>query len=74
MALDDNGVPVRRGKPLQFSFDFDVVELLYTLAPTKKGVGRYLSELVRRDHALRRQWERVQTGQPPDVVDVQGLE
>jgi hypothetical protein len=58
----------RKGKPLTFQFDYDVVELLYLLAPTKKAIGRYLSELVRRDHVRRQDWARA--GQEADLVEV----
>ena len=32
--------------------------MLQELAPTKKSVGRYLSELVRRDYIRRQDWEQ----------------
>ena len=49
---------VRKGKPLMFQFDPDAVAMLYEIAPTKKAVGRYLSELVRRDYIRRQEWQQ----------------
>ena len=61
----------RKGKPLMFQFDFDAVEMLYEIAPTRKAIGRYLSELVRRDYLRRQEWSRVRAGLP-DLVEVGG--
>ena len=63
---------VRKGKPLMFQFDFDAVSMLYEIAPTKKAIGRYLSELVRRDYLRRQEWERARSGLP-DLVAVEAL-
>jgi hypothetical protein len=45
---------VRKGRPLNFQLDHDAVELLYEMVSSKKGHGKYISELIRRD-AIRRQ-------------------
>ena len=47
MALDDNGVPVRRGKSKQITLDHDAVAVLEALAPGPKAQGRLVSELLR---------------------------
>ena len=39
MALDDNGVPVRRGVPKQFTIDHDAVLALEALAAGPKSPG-----------------------------------
>jgi hypothetical protein len=44
---------VRKGRPCYFQLDFDAWELLQALSPTDKSYGRFLSELIRRDHARR---------------------
>lgn len=54
----------RRGKPLTFQFDFDAVEMLYEISPTSKAVGRYLSELIRRDYIRRQEWEKARAALP----------
>ena len=59
----------RKGKLLMFQFDFDAVDMLYEIAPTKKAVGRYLSELVRRDYVRRQEWAKARAGLP-DLVEV----
>jgi hypothetical protein len=60
----------RKGKPLMFQFDFDAVEMLYELAPTRKSIGRYLSELVRRDYIRRQEWQQRRDVQQAAVVEV----
>ena len=60
MALDEHGMPVRRGIPKQFTLDHDAAKLLEELASGPKGQGHLISELVRREH-IRRQ-ERQQAG------------
>jgi hypothetical protein len=47
----------RKGKALHIKFDGDAVALLYAIAPTKKAIGRYLSELIRRDYVRRHEWQ-----------------
>ena len=61
---------VRKCKPLQFSFDHDAVAMLYELVPTKKAVGRYLSELIRRDYLRRQEWSRLQDLQQAALAEV----
>ena len=60
----------RKGKPLMFQFDFDAVEMLYEIAPTKKAIGRYLSELVRRDYLRQHEWQQRRAGEPAVLVAV----
>jgi hypothetical protein len=60
----------RKGKPLLFQFDFDAVEMLYEIAPTKKSIGRYLSELVRRDFIRRQEWQRRRALEQEVMVEV----
>ena len=60
----------RKGKPIQIQMDFDAVEMLHQLAPTRKGYGRYLSELIRRDYIRRQEWEQAQAGRQAGLVEV----
>jgi hypothetical protein len=60
---------VRKGRPCYFQIDHDAWALLQHLAPTNKSYGRYLSELIRRDYALRQQWEQGRAG-VPELVEV----
>ena len=59
MALDEHGVPVRRGVPKQFTIDFDAVRLLEELASGPKGQGHLISELVRAEVSRREERTRV---------------
>ena len=59
MALDDNGVPVRRGVPKQFTIDFDAVEGLEALASGPKSQGKLLSELIRAEISRREERARL---------------
>ena len=61
---------VRKCKPLQFSFDFDAAAMLYEIAPTKKAIGRYLSELIRRDYVRRQEWQRAKALEQAAFVEV----
>ena len=74
MSLDAHGVPIRRGVPRQFTFDVDAIELLVALAPSKKCMGKYLSELVRRDHIRRLDQAQMERGGQVDLIDVGGLD
>ena len=49
---------VRKGTLVYFQMDNDALSMLKEVAPTTKSYGRYLSELVRRDYALRQQWAK----------------
>jgi hypothetical protein len=60
---------IRKGRPCYFQIDFDAFELLQHLAPTQKSFGRYVSELIRRDYAMRQQWQQMRAG-VPELVEV----
>ena len=47
-----------------FQMDNDALSMLKEVAPTTKSYGRYLSELVRRDYALRQQWAKARAALP----------
>ena len=59
MALDDNGVPVRRGVPKQFTIDHDAVQVLEALAAGPKAQGRLISELLRAEVCRREERARM---------------
>ena len=59
MALDERGVPIRRGIPKQFTIDFDAVKLLEELASGPKGQGHLISELLRAEVSRREERERL---------------
>jgi hypothetical protein len=59
----------RKGKPLTFQFDFDAAAMLYELAPTHKAIGRFLSELVRREYIRRQEWKQARAALP-ELVEV----
>ena len=60
---------VRKGKVCSLQLDFDAMEMLRELSPTRKAYGRYLSELVRRDYLRRQEWSWVPPGLP-ELVEV----
>jgi hypothetical protein len=65
MALDENGVPVRRGRNKQLTLDLDALQALEELAPGPGAQGRVVSELlrqelVRREERRKRREERLQ--------------
>ena len=60
---------VRKGRPLNFQIDHDAAEMLYQMVPTLKSHGRFLSELIRREHIRRQEWSRVRAGLP-ELVEV----
>lgn len=70
MALDANGVPIRRGIARQLTFDHDAWELLQQMSPTRKGYGRYVSELIRRDYLWRQEWQRLRAVEQEMLVEV----
>ena len=49
----------RCGRAINLTIDHDAEELLRTLCPSRKAFGRFLSELVRREAALRAEREKV---------------
>jgi len=59
MALDANGVPIRRGVPKQFTLDHDAAKLLEELASGPKGQGHLISELLRAEVSRREERERL---------------
>ena len=59
MALDEHGVPVRRGVPKQFTIDFDAVKVLEELASGPKGQGHLISELLRAEVSRREERAKV---------------
>jgi hypothetical protein len=46
-------LPTRRGRPLCCVIDFDAEALLRAMAPSRKGFGALLSELIRREALAR---------------------
>jgi hypothetical protein len=61
---------VRKGRPCYFQLDHDAWELLQAIAPTQKSYGRYLSELVRRDAAMRAEWAQRKAVEQERLVEV----
>ena len=59
MALDEHGVPVRRGVPKQFTIDFDAVVVLEALASGPKSQGKLISELLRAEMCRREERARM---------------
>jgi hypothetical protein len=53
----------RCGVLKQFTFDLDALPLLEELCPSPKAVGRFLSELIRKEKALREQREHLREAQ-----------
>ena len=41
--------PVRRGKPVFFTLDFDAMSLLEAMIPSSKARGSFCSELIRKE-------------------------
>jgi|RhiMetdeSRZDD1v2_1073273.scaffolds.fasta_scaffold130521_4 hypothetical protein len=42
-------VPIRQGKPVCFTLDYDAESLLRTMVQNKKSFGLFVSELIRRE-------------------------
>jgi hypothetical protein len=61
---------VRKGKMRSLQLDFDALEMLKELSPTRRSYGRYLSELVRRDYLWRQEWQRLRDLQQAALVEV----
>lgn len=59
MAYDENGQPVRRGVPKQFTIDHDAVKVLEDLASGPKGQGHLISELLRAEVSRREERARL---------------
>jgi len=58
MALDANGVPVRRGKSTNLTLDSAAADLLRQLA-SDRTMGRFLSALIFAEAARREERERL---------------
>ena len=54
---------VRQGKVCSLQLDFDAVEMLKEMSPTRKAYGRVVSELVRRDYLRKQEWQRLREPQ-----------
>jgi len=48
----------RRGIAKNLTLDVDAVELLHEMVPSKKGLGRYLSELVRNERVRKEERDK----------------
>ena len=59
MALDDRGVPIRRGVAKLLTLDFDAVAALEELAPGPKSQGKLVSELLRAELCRREERARL---------------
>jgi hypothetical protein len=49
----------RKGRPCNFTFEVEAVEILRTLCPNGKGFGKFLSDLIRQEEQRRieaRKW------------------
>jgi hypothetical protein len=62
---------IRRGKAVTLTLDHDAAALLRVIAPSNKGHGRFLSELIRNELVRREERQKVlaelasqQAGQP----------
>jgi hypothetical protein len=51
--MTEKCTPIRRGKNIVLNLHLDAIELLPELSPSKKGYGALISELIRREKALR---------------------
>jgi hypothetical protein len=58
MALDANGVPVRRGRNKQLTLDLDAIQALEELAVGPGAQGRLVSELLRAELGRREERQR----------------
>jgi hypothetical protein len=47
--------PIRRGVPVCFTIDVDAEPILRAMVPNGKGIGAFLSELIRREARERTQ-------------------
>jgi hypothetical protein len=56
---EDTPKPIRCGRAINLTIDHDAEELLRDLCPSRKALGRFLSELVRREAALREERQKV---------------
>jgi hypothetical protein len=63
----------RKGRVTSLQLDFDAWQLLQEISPTRKGYGRYVSELIRRDAIRRQEWERLRAVEQAELVDVGAL-
>ena len=56
---DARETPRRRGIAVNLTLDTDAAELLREIAPTKKGHGRFVSELLRAERLRREERARL---------------
>ena len=59
--------PVRRGKPICFTLDYDAEALLRAMSPNSKGIGLFVSELIRREAERRAQRHELLRILAPDI-------
>ena len=52
-------VPERRGVARNYTMDREAVALLNALAPSRKGLGRYLSSLVKAEMARKEERQKL---------------
>ena len=65
VALDDKGVPVRRGRNKQLTLDLDAIQALEELAPGPGAQGRVVSELLRAELVRREERRRLREERQP---------
>lgn len=56
----------RKGRPCNFTFEVEAVEILRTLCPNGKGYGKFLSDLIRQEEQRRIEARRLRE-KPADV-------
>jgi hypothetical protein len=52
-------MPERRGIAKNLTLDFDAAELLYEMVPSRKGYGRYVSELIRNERLRKEERDKL---------------
>ena len=55
-------VPIRRGRAVNITLDWDAVEILDALAPSRHTMGRFVSQLLRNEQARRLERARLKEG------------
>jgi hypothetical protein len=58
-SIIENRITIRCGKNVVLNLHFDAIELLHELSPSKKGYGGLISELIRREKAIREERARM---------------
>jgi hypothetical protein len=58
-------IPIRRGKPVCFTLDWDAEPLLRAMVQNQKGYGSFISELVRKEF-------RERTTRPTQLATLRG--